>query len=114
MQEITSITSYPNQRMTLKLENNQGNIDFHLYYKPRIEAWFFDIEYNGNSINGLKVCLHPNILRQYRKIIPFGISFISSSKVEPFQLSAFSEKKVRLFLLNKDDVQNIEKNIYNE
>ena len=48
MQQITSITSEPKQRMTLVLENNK-TVDFLLYYLPRQQSWFYDFTYNNIS-----------------------------------------------------------------
>ena len=112
MQHITSITSSPNQRMTLVLDNNE-TVDFRLYFLPRQEAWFFDFTYNDLTVNCSKVVLTPNALRQFRKTIPFGIAFVTDGFVDPFQLTDFSNGRINMYVLNKEEVQQVESEIFN-
>ncbi len=112
MQHITSITSQSNQRMALVLENNE-TADFKLYYLPRQQGWFFDIDYKDLTINCSRVVLTPNSLRQYRNIIPFGIAFISEGNVEPFSVDDFTTGRVNMYVLNNEEVKQIETDIFN-
>lgn len=112
MKIISSITTEPKQRFTLRLDNNESVI-MRLYYYSSQNSWYFDIEYNDYINNGNKVVLTMNALRHLRNILPFGIAFISSSSAEPFQLDDFANGNVIALLLNQDDVQEIEENVYN-
>lgn len=112
MQLITSITSKSKQRMTLVLENNE-TVDFFLYYSARQQSWFFDFTYNNLTVNGSTVVLTPNALRQYRNQIPFGIGFAATSFVEPFSIDDFSSGRVNMFVLNSEDIEQAELEIYN-
>lgn len=113
MQEITTLTSSPKQLHTLVLDNNE-KVDFKLYYLARQEAWFFDIQYKDLTVNCSKVVLTPNALRQFRKIIPFGIAFSTTGFVEPFQITDFSSGRVKMYVLNSTEVQEIEQEIFNQ
>lgn len=107
MQQLTNITNSPKQQFTIQLEN--GDIfELFLHYNARMEAWFFSFNYNDIAINDLKVCLHPNILRNYRRIIPFGIAFIADNLVEPFQVESFTSNACSLYILNEEEVNTIE------
>lgn len=112
MQEITSITSYPNQRFQIVLENNE-TVDFKLYYSSRMRAWYYDFVYKNIECKGNKVCLTPNTLRQFHKIIPFGIAFVGEGNIEPFRLDDFESGRTKFYVLNKDEVRNVEKEIFN-
>lgn len=113
MQKITQITSKSKQRMTLVLENNE-TVDFLLYYLPRQQSWFFNFSYlNTDSICN-RVVLSPNALRQFRKNIPFGIAFAAESNVEPFNITDFSSGRVSMYILNADEVKQVEAEIYND
>lgn len=112
MQQITSITDKPNQLMTLVLDNNETAL-FRLYYLSRQQGWFFDFEYNDISANCIRVLLSPNILRQFRKRIPFGIAFTTDGDVEPFDIEDFSAQRINMFVLNSEEVLRIEEEIYN-
>ena len=85
-----------------------------LYFYPSQQSWYFDIEYNNKQNNGNKVVLTLNAIRNFRKIWPFGISFISESNADPFTLDAFVNGNVQMLVLNKEEVQMIEETIYNE
>ena len=113
MQIITSLTNYPNQMHRLVLENNE-TADFHLYYSARMQSWYFDITYKNWTINGVKIVLSPNILRQFRKVIPFGLSFMTNSYVEPFEVECFTSGRVEMGILNAEEVKQVEADYYND
>lgn len=112
MQQITSITNHPKQRMILNIENND-KVDFMLYYLPRQQSWFYNFTYNNLTYNGARVTLTPNTLRQFKNIIPFGIAFLSNDNVEPFSIDDFSSGRVGMYILNKEDVKLVESVIFN-
>ena len=112
MQEITSLTSSPKQNHTLVLENNE-TAELKLYYSVRQQSWYFDIEYKNIKATCLKVVITPNALRQFKRLIPFGIAFISLGDVEPYDLEDFSSGRVQMYLLNADEVKQIEADVFN-
>lgn len=112
MQIITSITNDPKQITTLPLDNNETAI-LKLYYRARMQEWYFDLNYGSRNINGLKITLAPNLLRQFRNIIPFGLAvYAEVGGVEPFEIEAFSSGRVKIAILNKSEVEQIEKEVY--
>lgn len=111
MQQITTLTDEPRQRHQLVLDTNE-TVDFRLYFSARQQAWYFDFTYNDLTCNGSKVVLTPNALRCFRRIIPFGIAFDTDGFVEPFQIYDFSTGRVKMYVLNEEDVQTIEQEIY--
>ena len=111
MQQITTLTNEPKQRHQLVLDNNE-TVDFRLYYSSRQQAWYYDFTYNDLICNCSKVVLSPNTLRQFRRIIPWGLAFDAEGSVEPFQLDDFSSGRVKMYVLNSEDVQIIEQEIY--
>ena len=115
MKVITSLTQSPNQFHQLVLDNNE-TADFTLRYYPRMLSWYFDISYGDKTINNVKVVLHPNILRQFRKVLPFGIVFYTDngSPVEPFQITDFKTGRVRMAILNKEEILQVESEVYND
>ena len=113
MKKITSITSRAKQRMALVLDNNE-TVDFTLYYLPRQQGWFYNFTYKDLTVNCSKVVLTPNSLRQFRKIIPFGLSFVVDGYVEPFSIDDFSTGRVVMYVLNSDEVKQVESEIFND
>lgn len=112
MQEITTLTSHPNQRHQLVLENRES-ADFRLYFLARQRSWYYDITYNDITINCNKVVLTPNSLRQFKHILPFGLAFYTDGNVEPFKVDDFSSGRIKMGVLNADEVKQIEQEIYN-
>ncbi len=112
MQQITTLTNSPNQRHQLVLDNNE-TVDFRLYYSARQEAWYFDFTYKEITVNCSKVVLSPNTLRNLKRLIPFGLAFIADGYVEPFSLDDFSSGRVKMYVLNSEDVQTVEQEIFN-
>ena len=113
MKKIVNITNNPKQHIFLQNEKGE-DIDFYLEYKPRVEGWFFSFKYNELESNNLQVCIHPNILRQFIRVINFGIGFVSKNNAEPFSLDSFSADKCEMYLLNKEDILKVESEIYGE
>lgn len=112
MQIINTLTNYPNQRHSLVIEDGES-ANFHLYFSGRQMSWYYDIEYKDIIINGNKVVLTPNSLRQYKNILPFGLTFYTDGFVEPFKLDDFSSGRIKMAILNSDEVKQIEEEIYN-
>lgn len=114
MKVITSLTSSPNQLNELVLDNNKSAI-FRLRYYPRMLSWFFDISYEKISINNVKVVLHPNILRQFKTRLPFGMMIYTDnlSPVEPFQITDFQTGRVKIAILNDSEVLEVEREVFN-
>lgn len=113
MKLITTITAAYKQQHTLVLENND-TADFYLEYCPRMQSWYFNISYGDITQKCIKVVLTPNALRHLRRIIPFGLAFVSEGEVEPFRQDDFSSGRIQLFVLNEEDVAQIEEEIYND
>lgn len=112
MQRVTSITSQPKQRFVLKLETNE-TVSVNFYYYASQQSWYYDFQYKDYISNGNKVVLSMNALHHLRKILPFGIGFISTSNADPFELEAFVNGKCNMILLNQEDIQAIEEFVYN-
>lgn len=111
MKTITSLTDEPKQRHQLVLDTND-TVEFRLYFYPTQKSWYFDFLYNNLIVNGSKVVLSPNTLRNFKNIIPFGIGFVTDGFVEPYKLDDFSSGRVKMVLLNKEDVMEVERNIF--
>lgn len=112
MQQITAITDRPNQLMTLVLDNNETAL-FRIYYLARQQEWCFDLTYNDITLNCKRIVLTANILSQFRQQMPFGIAFVAQDNIEPFSIFDFVTQRVVMYVLNSDEVQQIEEEIYN-
>ena len=107
MRLLNKIDANADQKFTVVGEN-QEIIPFRIYYVPSQFAWFFDLSYNGITVNGCKVSVSPNMLRNIKNRIPFGLACITNDGHEPYYLDDFKNDRIRLYLLNANEVQQIE------
>ena len=110
--KINGITDDPKQRFNVQIPNSDENLEVVLNYLPSQQAWYLDLFYKDFSIYGYKVALSPNMLREFRNIIPFGISVSSMDNIYPMEITAFSSDRVNMYVLDKSDVKELEYNIY--
>lgn len=111
MQHITTLTSSPNQRHQLVLDNNE-TVNFRLYYSGRMQAWYYDFQYKNFVVNGSKVVISPNSVRTFKRLIPFGLAFTGEGDTDPFEIDSFSSGKVSLYVLNAEEVEQVEREIF--
>ena len=112
MREIVELSQEPNQKYTLITDEGE-EVQIVLRYSDSQIGWFIDITVGDLIINGIRLCVSPNILRNYKNLINFGLGCTSTDGAEPYFLNDFSEKRIRVFLLNESDVQEIEETFYN-
>ena len=112
MKRLTCITNESKQKVQIPLDDG-STIDFYLYFMPTQYSWYFDFTYNDYTSNGNKVVLTYNSLRHLKNLIPFGIAFLSDDRVEPFSIEDFASERIKIYILDKDEVKEIEEDIYN-
>jgi hypothetical protein len=104
---INKITNDPSQQMTLTgIPGVQ--IQMTLRFMPRIKRWMMGITYNSFSAQGLGVVSSVNLLRQFRNIIPFGMSCVTMNGLDPFTVDDFENQTANLYLLDSADVSTVE------
>lgn len=112
MQLLTELTDDYKQKYSITNEDNQ-TFDLLLEYIELQESWLFSISYGDSfTLNNNRLVYSPNILRQYKNIIPFGLSVNTIDKSDPYFLSDFTSSRVELYVLTEEEVEQIEKNIF--
>lgn len=111
MLQITEISDSPRQKLNVVTENNE-DFDLVLEYSDQQQGWFYSITFNDFVLNGARLVTGPNILRNYQNLIPFGIGILSEDGSEPIFVDDFSSGRIQFFLLNEEDVQEIETEFY--
>lgn len=104
--QITGITPHPSQVFTID-DPGGGLIKFRLLFKPRLRAWFIDIESNSLTLYGLRLVLCQNLLYQYRRNITFGLSVLAPDGVPPMLIDDFTTGRVEIYLLDSSEVDAI-------
>ncbi len=77
-------------------------------FMPRIQQWMAGFSYGTFSAQGIPVLGNLNILRQWKNVIPFGISCVCKNGLDPYTVDDFANNAADLFLLNSDDIAQIE------
>ena len=111
MELIQGITSDYKQNFQFLTADGE-KVNFTLYYYYTQQSWFFDFTYKNYTCYCQRVVLTPSALRHLKNIIPFGIGFVSDDKVEPIFLDDFESGRVKMLILNKEDIEKVELNIY--
>jgi hypothetical protein len=102
-----------NSFQTAFLTGNPGQrIRMDLRYLPTQEVWLADFELEDFIVNGIAVTKSPNILRNYKNIIPFGISCTTADGGDPRSLGDFEDQYAALYLLTQDEVLEIEEGLF--
>lgn len=112
MKFINAITSDPIQQMTLISESGVPVV-LTLRFVQNQQGWFYSLESEVFTAYNKRLIAGPNLLRQHRNIIDFGIAVITDDKLEPVMVDDFVSGRASLFWLNSDDVSYAESVISN-
>lgn len=108
MNQIGGITSDAKQLRQLVLPDG-STCTFNIEYKPQQYGWFItSLVYGSIEIDGLRIMNSPNMLRQWLKLLPFGICCQTTDGQEPTLQTAFSSGYASLYLLTQDQVTQYE------
>lgn len=111
MVEIAGIKAIADQSLTIPSPNGDGIITMRLLFRPRVQTWFADIEFNRFTLKGRRLCVCPNLLSQYRNIVNFGLLLTTRNRLDPFLLNDFSSGNATLVLLTSAEVDAVEAEI---
>lgn len=111
---LNSFSDAAYQNATLIAEDG-SNINFELYFASRQNSWFFNISCAAQDFtaNGIRLCAAPNLLRQWRNNLTFGMAVLTTDGFDPNNIEDFLSGRVQVFLLNADDVLSVESQFFN-
>jgi len=101
---IQQVSDDPKQRQNLVLPDG-STIQLSIEWKPMQFGWFItELSYGDFVLRGLRICVSPNMLHQFRNQIPFGLACFSTNNREPSQQQDFSSGAATLYILTSDEV----------
>jgi hypothetical protein len=112
MIKIDVIENDLNQKI-IPVQSNNETFDFALRYDASSQKWYYSIEKDDLIINNTAFVLHPNILRQFKNIINFGLAVIAIDGVDPAFENDFIER-VSVYILDSDEVEEVEERYFNK
>lgn len=118
MKSVTGLTSQPAQTSFISLDDG-SRVQLSLYYRPQQLGWFYDLHWPGNdelpvpfTTNGQRLVCSPNMLRQFSKLIPFGLMLYTIDNLEPMGRTCFVDGTADLILLTAAEVEEQEETIF--
>lgn len=108
MKQLDRLTDLPKQQYIVPLDDG-SLVTVYLEYMPRQQLWKLNVSSGDFTANGITMTSFPNILRQFKNIITFGILVISNDGIDPRYIDDFTTGRVRIFMLSQADVELIEK-----
>ena len=112
MIKIDIIENDLNQKI-IPVQSNNEAFEFVLRYDKSCQKWYYSIEKDDLIINNATLVLHPNILRQFKNIINFGLLIISDDGIEPAFENDFVSR-VSVYILSSDEVEEVEERYFNK
>lgn len=108
MYQIQQITADPVQTSTLVLPDG-STITFAIRFRSMQFGWFIDeLSQNNFKVQGLRISVSPNILRQFKGSINFGLAVFTTLSREPTQAEDFSSGNFKLYILTAAEVEEYE------
>ena len=104
MYQLPNITDDTKQRLTLVLPDGVNTATLELRYSSINKSWFLDLEYQTTEIKGRRVFASPNLLHQWKNILPFGLACYVLDGSEPYLADDFLSGRCGLLLLTQDEV----------
>lgn len=110
MRLLDNFTDAADQLMTVPLADG-SSVKLEFFYRPGIQRWTVDITHPLLTMGGFNLSLGPNILRQWRRLIPFGIAVTSNNGLDPMNAEDFQNGTCSVYILSADEVQQVEDEI---
>lgn len=118
MTRVDNLGDEPDQIVRLVLDDG-SIITLELIYRPTTQRWTFDLSWPGPTaggpgltVNGVNLCVLPNVLRPWRNNIPFGLLCSSTDGADPFYIEDFLSGRVSLYLMDAADLAAVEKQFF--
>ena len=110
MQQLNSFSDNADQIVSFPLADGT-TVTMEWIYRAGSQRWTINIQHPSLTLNGVNVCVGPNILRQWRNLIPFGIAVTSSTGLDPINATDLEDGTVSIFMLDAAEVDQVESEI---
>jgi len=106
MKRLDGIRATGVQDFSTVIENGDS-IKITLSYNAAIQSFDFDLEWQDFVLKGNRIYSSPNLLSQYKNIIPFGLAVITEGTGDPFLINDFAKDRANIYILSLDEVQEV-------
>ena len=108
MQQLLNIASVYRQTMSVPIEGSTTAMQLTLEFNPVQFAWFMSLTWGAFVLNSVQMVAAPNLLRQWKNVIPFGLAVLNTGKLDPLTLEDFTTGVSTIYILNASDVAAME------
>lgn len=110
MRLLNNITDAADQLMSITLDDGSTAL-LEFFYRSGIQRWTLDISHPLLNVHGLNLCLSPNLLRQWKNVITFGLAIDSTVGLDPINVEDFLNGRSLAYILSAAEVQQVETEI---
>lgn len=108
MYQIQQVTNAPLQKQTLVLPDGSF-LSLSTYFRSMQFGWFIkELSYPLTNrdfiLKEIRITNSPNMLHQWRNILPFGLGCFTSQEREPTQQDDFLSGACTLYILTAEEV----------
>lgn len=105
---IQNLTSDSVQSMNLTLPDGT-QLSMTIRFVPMQYSWVITtLTYQSFTLNGFKIINSPNMLRQWKNVIPFGLACYATDTRDPSLQQDFSTAHNSLYILSAEEVAQVE------
>ena len=110
MRKITILNDSPKQTFKYNIDGYDA-VEIYLEFKPQQYSWFFNLTWGTFKLFGERVAVSPNLLRQFKDLLPFGIMIEGENALDPFEIDSWINKN-NFYFLTSDEVLTVESDTY--
>lgn len=96
---VNNLTDRPSQVSTAILADGT-TVTLTFNYRPAIQRWSIDVAYKSFNARGVGLATHPNLLRPWRNVVPFGLAVATADGTDPFMADDLSSGRVKITMLD--------------
>lgn len=110
MQQIDNLSDDADQLLTMTL-TDVSDVQLEFIYLPAIQRWSMNLSHPNLTLHGFNLGVGPNVLRQWRELIPFGMAILSTDGLDPVDISDFANGRITVNILTPDEVALVESEV---
>ena len=104
MYQIQNILNNPKQEFILAIPDSSETALLTLRYSSNSQCWYMDLTYDTTVVGSRQVCSSPNLLYQWKNVLPFGLGCYALDGSDPYYLDDFQTGRCGLLVLSAADV----------
>lgn len=110
MNQLTILSNDADQLAFAPLSDG-SLLQLEFIYRAGIQRWSLNVTHPLLTLVGVDLCLSPNILRQWRNQISFGIAVTSYDGYDPVDINDFTDGRISVYILSAAEVSEVESTI---